>query len=453
MRNKIILAVLSTSLSSCSLYTTFKTPKLQNKNLVGSDIPTHDSVSTIPAWKAFFVDAHLQVLIEKALVSNADLQIAQQKVVQSEALLMSSKLAYLPSFMFSPEGNLSSIDHSKASYGYNLPLATQWEIDLSGKLRNNKEQVKSGLLRSKAYQKLIQTQLISALANNYYTLIMLDQQLQITQECVENQKQNLEVIIALKEAGLQTEAAVSQASANYFGVQASAKDLQKQIRILENSISLLLNEPPQSIMRSRFSLQPVFDIDINKGISLEALSNRPDVKQAEYILSEKFYGVNIAHSAFYPSITLGGTAGWTNNMSSMIANPGKLLLSAIGSITQPLFNKGVNVANLKIANAEYEQALLSFHKTLLNSGIEVNDALISCQNSTEKIQLRQKQVEANQNALSSSTELMKNSSTTYLDVLYAENTFLQSRLVQVSDWLEGIQGQISLYKAIGGGVN
>lgn len=170
------------------------------------------------------------------------------------------------------------------------------------------------------------------------------------------------------------------------------------------------------------------------------------------MLRENFYGVNAAHSAFYPSLTLGGMAGWTNNAGGMIANPGKLLLSAVGSIAQPLFNKGMNIANLKIAKARYEQSLLGFHQTLLNAGVEVNDALISCQNSKEKISLREKQVEANEKALNNSTELMKHSSTTYLEVLYAENAYLQSRLMQVADWFEGVQGEISLYKALGGGV-
>lgn len=453
MKRIITIATVAALFSSCSIYKNYKAPEVESNQILGSSIELPDSASAIPVWKSVFVDKNLQNLIQKALESNADLRIAQLSVEQSEAMLLTAKLAYLPSFMFNPEGNISSFDRSKASYSYNLPVNAQWEIDLFGKLRNNKEQNKAFLLQSKEYKKLIQTQLIAAVANSYYTLLMLDQQLMITNQCIENQKKNLEVIIAMKEAGMQTEAAVNQATASYYSVQTSGKDLAKQIRIIENNIALLINHAPGQIIRSNYADTPILNNTFREGISLAALSNRPDVKKAEYILRGSFYGVNAAHSAFYPSITLGGVAGWTNNAGGMIANPGKLLLSAIGSLTQPLFNKGINIANLKIAKAKYEQSMLAFHQTLLNAGVEVNDALISCQNSSDKSEIRQKQVDANEKALNNSIELMKHSSTTYLEVIYAENAYLQSKLLQVADWFEGIQGQINLYKALGGGVN
>lgn len=452
MKRIIILTTTAALFGSCSVYKSYKTPEVQAEQIAGQAFELPDSASAIPYSDTFFTDSNLQELIHKAIQRNADLQIANLSIEQAEAMLMTSKLAYLPSFMLSPEGSVSSFDRSKAAWSYNLPVNAQWEIDLSGRLRNNKEQARSRLLQSQTYKKLVQTQLVAAVANSYYTLIMLDQQLKITEECIANQKSNLDAIIAMKEAGMQTEAAVNQATASYFNVQTSGKDLAKQIRMVENSIALLINETPAPIKRSSYLPEPLSGTALEEGISLNALANRPDVKNAEFMLRENFYGVNAAHSAFYPSITLGGLAGWTNNAGGMIANPGKLLLSAVGSIAQPLFNKGVNIANLKIAKARYEQSLLAFHQTLLNAGVEVNDALISCQNSKEKISLRQKQVEANLKALNNSSELMKYSSATYLEVLYAENTYLQSRLMQVADWFEGVQGEINLYKALGGGI-
>lgn len=452
MKHILSIAASALLLSSCSIYSSYKQTEIAPLTVDPyQDTTYRDTIRVAPQWNQVFTDVNLQTLLTKALTSNIDLQIASLSIEQSEALLRTARLAYLPSFMLAPEGGVMSLDKSKASYSYNLPVNAQWEIDLFGKLRNSKEQTRSALLQTREYKKLLQTQVIAALANNYYTLVMLDKQLQITQECVANQKQNLDVIIAMKEAGMQTEAAVNQASANLYNVQASEKDIQKQIRIIENAISLLINETPERIKRTDFSQIKGIPVQLNDEVAVVSLSNRPDVRQAEYALRESFYGVNAARSAFYPSLTLGGTAGWTNSAGGFISNPGQLLLSAIGSLTQPLFNKGINQANLKISKARYEQSKLQFHQTLLSAGVEVNDALVLCQNSQSKLIIRQKQVEANQRALDNSLELMKHSSNTYLDVLYAEITLLQSRLVSVSDWFEGVQGKITLYKALGGG--
>ena len=451
MRKIIFVGTALFFLSSCSLYRTFETPQVETKAIYGEGVQVNDSLVDIPSWRAMFTDPHLQSFIEKGLASNSDLQIARHHIEQAQATLLSSKLAYLPSFALAPEGGVSGHDGSYART-YNLPLTTQWELDLFGKLRNNKEQARATLLQSVEYTKMVQTQLVASIANSYYTVMMLDQQLSIARESIVNQRENLETIIELKKAGLQTETAVNQATASYYAVQVSAKDLEKQIRIVENSIALLINQPPHAVERSSFSGGETLYATLNERISLQALANRPDVKVAEYELSRNFYGVNVARAAFYPSISLSGSVGWTNNLG-VISNPGTMLLSAIGTLTQPLFNKGVNRANLKIAESQYQQSLLSFQKVILVAGTEVNDALTECQNSTEKRMLRERQVEANELAMQNSRELMKHSSTTYLEVLVAQNSLLQSKLVQVSDWFEGVQGRISLYKALGGGIN
>ncbi|MBL4560311.1 MAG: TolC family protein [Labilibaculum sp.] len=447
----ILTATVLLLLSSCSTYRTFKTPDISSENICGENITVQDTLVDIPSWKEMFTDQQLQQLIEKGIKSNTDLQIAHLNIEQAEALLRSSKLAYLPSFAFSPEGSVSKFNGSKASYTYNLSLTTQWELDISGRLRNSKEQARSSVLISQEYTKMVQTQLIASITNSYYTLVMLDEQLRITKESIINQKESLEVITELKSAGMQTEAAVNQATADYYNVLASAKDLEKQIYIVENSIALLINEAPHTIEHSLFANTDVLNVELSNNISLISLANRPDVREAEYALRNNFYGINVARAAFYPSISLSGSAGWTNNIGAIV-NPGNLLSSALGSLTQPIFNRGVNKANFKIAEAQYEQSLLSFHKAILIAGNEVNSALTECQSSDEKRMFRQMQVLANKRALENSMELMKHSSTTYLEVLIAQNSLLQSKLVQVSDWFEGVQGRINLYKALGGGV-
>lgn len=453
MRKTIILSTALFLICSCSTYKTFESPEIDTTNVYGDDIGIADTTANVPSWQTMFVDNELQSLIRKAISSNVNLEIARLDIEQAEEVFKTTKMAFLPSLMFEPNGGVSSFDSSKASYSYNLPLTTQWELDIFGKLRNNKHQSKAAVEQSREYALMVQTQLIASVANAYYTLIMLDEQLKITNDCIENLKTNLDVIVALKEAGMQTEAAVNQATANYYEIQVSRKTLEKQIRNTENSLVRLLNEPPQTIERNTFVEEQAFGFDLNESISIEALANRSDVKSAEHNLQQNFYGVNVARAALYPSLNLSGNAGWTNGIGGVIVNPGKLLLSALGSLTQPLFNKGVHRANLNIAKINYEKSLLSFHQTLLNAGVEVNDALTQFQNSKEKLLLRGLQVKANEDAVENSTELMKNSSNTYLEVLIAQNSLLQSRLSQVSDWFEHVQGTINLYKALGGGVN
>lgn len=453
MKRIVFISAILCVLCGCSTYKSFKSPDINTGSLYGDATVLADTAKSVPAWQVMFPDNQLQSLIQKAISSNVDLEIARLNIEQAEEVLKTSKMAFLPSLTIEPTGGVSSFDNSKAAYTYNLPLTTQWELDIFGKLHNSKRQSQAAVEQTQEYALMVQTLLVSSIANGYYTLIMLDEQLKITNDCIENLKTNLDVIVALKEAGMQTEAAVNQATANYYEIQVSKKSLEKQIRNTENSLVLLINEPPQNIERNSFSEEQSFGVDLSESISIEALSNRPDVKNAEYNLKQNFYGVNVARAALYPSLNLSGSAGWTNNMGGVIVNPGKILLSALGSLTQPLFNKGVNRANLNIAKINYEKSLLSFHQSLLSAGVEVNDALLQCQNSKEKLLLRELQVKANEDAVENSTELMKNSSNTYLEVLIAQNSLLQSRLSQVSDWFEHVQGTINLYKALGGGIN
>ncbi len=449
---QLIFTLLTLSLfSSCYTYRSHQTPEIKIDNACGYNVEAQDTLIEIRSWKEMFPDVLLQQLIERGIASNSDLQIAHLNMEQAKAGLRVSKLAYLPSLALSPEGSITKVEGEKTVHSYNLPLTMQWEIDLSGRLRNSKEQARSVMMQSNEYAKMVQTQLVAAIANSYYTLIMLDEQLQITRNSIDLQRKNLEIMTAMKEAGMQTEAAVNQATADYYQVMASENDLKREIQTMENAIALLINETPHVIPRSALDLNASLNLDITDAISLDALANRPDVKEAEYALRGSFYSINVARSAFYPSIVLGGSAGWTNN-TGIISNPGSMLLSAIGSLTQPLFSRGVNRANLKIAKLQYEQSLLAFEKTLLVAGSEVNDALLLCETSRNKLVLRQKQVQANETALVNSIELMKHSSNTYMEVLMAQSTLLQSKLMYISDWYEGIQGQINLYKALGGGV-
>ena len=450
MRNKIIIITAALLLSSCGTYTKFQTPPIEIENLAGVNVELPDSSAVaLPSWESTFTDPKLNVLITKALESNSDLAVARSHMDDAEIMLKTAKLAFAPSFMLSPEGTISSFGGSSASKGYSLPLTMSWELDVFGKLRNSKQQAKSVLEQSKEYVQMVRTQLISGVATSYYTLLMLDEQLAITVESAATLLSTVDVMKGLKEAGLQSEAAIRQASANYQSVIISSKELEKQIHIVQNAISLLVNESSRSVERNKIA-DIIFVDNFDNSISLAALSNRPDVRYSEMKLSQSFYGVNYARASLYPSLKLGGSAGWTNSVGAIV-NPGQLLLSAIGSLTQPLFMAGVNRANLKIAKSTYESHVILFEKALLEAGVEVNNALTDREIALEKQKLRKTQVSDLYQAVDATKELMNSGRATYLEVLVAQNSLLMARINHTADWFESAKGDIDLYKSLGGG--
>ena len=456
---KIKLITLSVScllLSSCGIYTTYERPSdINTDGLYGQDL-NEEAVAVDTAsiaslsWRELFTDSHLQTLIEHALQSNTDLLSAQQRIKEAEATLSSAKLAYLPLFMLTPQGGVSSFDKSKGSWTYTGIASASWEIDIFGKLTNAKRRSKALYLQSLEYEQAVSTSLIANVANLYYTLLMLDEQYRISEETAVNWRESVRAMRAMMAAGMTNEASVSQSEANCRQVEASLLDLKQQIKEVENSLSILLGEVPGGIERGHLAGQD-FPEELTVGVPLQLLSRRPDVKSAELSLASAFYSTNAARSAFYPSITLSGTAGWTNSAGNMIINPGKLLLSAVGALTQPLFNKGLNIAQLKIAKAQQEEAKLAFQQALLNAGSEVNNALTQVQTARGKTELRTGQITSLENAVRSTQLLMQHGTSTYLEVLTAQQSLLSAQLTQVADRFDEIQGIINLYQALGGG--
>ena len=452
MKNNIILfAVATLALNSCGIYKKYEPVATLPENLYREEIAPADtfSIGNI-SWRDLFTDPALQSLIERGLANNTDLRIAHLKVQEAEAALMTSRLSYLPSLSLDPQGTTSSFNKAKASWTYNVPVSASWEIDIFGRLTNAKRQAKAALSQSQAYSQAVQTQLIANIANLYYTLLMLDRQYEITTETAVRWQESLRATQALMAAGMTTEAAVSQTEATCYSIETSVKDLEQTIRETENTLAVLLGETPQDIERGRLEEQSLTP-DLAIGIPVQLLSNRPDVRSAEFSLAQAFYTTNAARAAFYPSITLSGSAGWTNSAGSMIINPGQFLASALASLTQPLFNKGANIAQLKIAKAQQEEARLSFEQTLLNAGVEVNEALVQYQTAREKADYYNKQVASLQTAAKSTSLLMKHGNTTYLEVLTAQQTLLNAQLSQVANRFTEIQGVITLYQALGGG--
>ena len=442
-------------LSSCSIYRTYKRPdvavvdSLYRQPALSAD--TTVSIADL-SWKELFTDPQLQNLIETGLRNNSDLGIARLRVKEAEALLKSAKLSYLPSISLNPQGTISKAEHGNTTKSYDLAASASWEVDIFGKLTNAKREARAVLEQNEAYRQAVQTQLIATIANNYYMLLMLDEQLRISRRTAENWMENLRVMKALKKAGQATDMAVAQTEAGKLSVDASLLSLERQITELENSFSALLGTPPTTIERSSLDVQSFPDA-LLVGVPLQLLQRRPDVRQSEAALAAAFYVTNQAMAAFYPSITLGGSAGWTNAAGAAISNPGQWLLSAVGSLVQPFFNRGQNIANLKVAKARQEEAMLSFRQSLLDAGMEVNNALVQWQTARGRLVLDEQQIASLASAVRSAELLMKYSSQNYLEVLTARQTLLQAELDAVSDRFDEIQGVVSLYHALGGGID
>ena len=446
---KILIVCLAAAMTSCGIYKNYQRPDVVTDGLYGTAETADSTTLGDISWQEMFTDPQLQALIDLALTNNTDLQSAQWRVKEAEATLKSARLAYLPSFNFAPQGTISSFDNGAASKTYSIPVTASWQIDIFGGLTNAKRKAKALYLQSREYQQAVRTQLIASVANLYYTLLMLDSQYEVTKETAAKWEESVRTMREMKAAGMTNEAGVAQYEGSYYGIVASLNDIEYSIRETENSLCSVLGEVPHEIVRGRLDEQQLPD-NLAVGVPVQMLSNRPDIRQAEYSLMQSFYATNAARSALYPSITLSGSAGWTNN-AGVITNPGKLLLSAAGSLLQPIFNATANRANLKIAKAQQEESKLAFQQALLNAGAEVNNALTQCQTARAKTDLRIKQIEAMERAVESTELLMQHSSTTYLEVLTAQQSLLSAQLSQIADQFDEIQGVVNLYQALGGG--
>lgn len=437
-------------MTGCSIYKPYSRPEVQTEGLYRDLEETKDtaSIATL-GWRNLFSDKNLQALIDKGLERNTDLRVAHTRVKAAEAVLMNARLSYLPSVVLAPDGSISGTEGAKAIKTYNLAASASWEIDLFGKVTNAKREALAALEGSRAYRQAVETQLIATIANSYYMLLMLDRQLIISEQTLITWKETEHSIGALKRAGKSNDAAVLQAKANRLALEASVVSIRKSIRETENGLSALLADTSHDIMRGALQKQQ-FPDTLSAGLPVQLLANRPDVRQAEWNLAQAYYATNAARSAFYPSLTLSGSIGWTNNVGGVVVNPGSWLFSAVGSLMQPLFNKGTNIANLRQAKARQEEALLLFQQSLLDAGKEVNNALTRWQSARIRMDYVNQQIMTLQEAVRKTELLMQHTSTNYLEVLTARQRLLEAELTQAQDKFEEIQGVIDLYHAVGG---
>ena len=447
-------------LSSCHIYKAYDRPEdISAEGIYRDPVSVTDTlavtdttnIGSLP-WQEIFRDPKLQVLIEEGLANNVDMQAAILRVEEAKVMLTSARLSFLPSINFAPQGSLTTMGDSDWGKAYSTPLAASWVVDLFGKLLNASRSQKTAYLQSQYSQQAVRSQIICGIANLYYTLLMLDRQVEITTETVAIYKENVRAMEAMKIAGMTTEAAVTQIRAAYHQVQASLIDLQRQVRETENSLSVLLAKAPQHIDRGTLDEQ-VMPEELLTGVPLQLLENRPDVKIAEMNLASAYYTTNQARAAFYPGINITATAGWTNGSGVQISNPGQFMFQALASLAQPIFNNGKLVANLKVSKAEEEIAKMNYQQTILEAGQEVSDALHLYDATNKKLIHDKSQVEELEKAVVYTKDLFQSGDATYLEILTSQQNLLSAQLTEVSDNIQRIQAVISLYSAVGGGRN
>ncbi len=457
MKKLMIMMSAALLLTSCGLYNKYERPDVDTKGLVRDTVSLTDTLAVADTtsfgnlpWRSLFTDPQLQTLIQQGLDNNPDLLNAALNVHMVNEALKIAKLAFLPSVAISPQGTLSSFDGAAATKSYTLPVTASWNVDLFGNLLSAKRSAQMQLIATKDYQTVVKCNVISAIANLYYTLLMLDRQIEIVSDMELLTKDTWDKMKFMHDnrVGYRS-TAVQSAEAAYYQVQTQKIDLQLQVREMENSLSLLLGQPGQAIPRGRFEGQ-YLPSEFSTGVGIQMLANRADVHANEMALAQCFYDVETARSRFYPSITVSGTAAFTNNNGTV--NPGKWLLNAVGSLVQPIFQHGQIVAGLKVAKDKYEQAFNTWQNSVYKAGNEVSNALASYNSYADKVELDGKRVAVLKKNVEDTRKLMESSTnTTYLEVISAQSNLLNAEINEVSDQFNKMQSVINLYQALGGG--
>ncbi|MBR0259502.1 MAG: TolC family protein [Prevotella sp.] len=460
MKKIMIFAAVMLLISSCGVYNKYERPDVETTGLVRdvlSDIDTlavQDTASfgNLP-WRAVFTDPQLQALIEQGLERNADLLNAALNVKMYEAMLTAAKLAFLPAVTLgqqSPMGTISTIytDPSTTTKSYSIPISASWTLDLFGNILSQKRSTQMKLLGMKDYQMAVRAQVISGIANSYYTLLMLDEQLRIVTEMAKMAKETWEMMQLQHQLGRVRSISVQSAEAAYLSTQTQANDFRRQIRATENALSLLIGQQGQQIPRSTLYEQ-VLPSEFSTGVAVALLQNRPDVHNAEMALASCFHDVQTARSQFYPNITVGASLAFTNSNGNL--NPGKWLTSLFGSLTQPIFQRGALIVNLKVKKMQYEQAFNTWQNAILKAGNEVSNALVNYRGYDENSKIEVQRVAVLTKTVEDTKALYRSRGSSYLEVLTAQNQLLTAELNKATADFNKMQSVVSLYTALGGG--
>lgn len=448
--------MLMVSVTSCKVTQNYTAPDPATGSMYrGTEAQDTNTIASLH-WNQLFTDTILQRLITEGIEQNLDLQIAYTRITQAEAYYEQSGAAFLPTLNANAGITQSKLSEAQGfgirtkATQYQLGVSSAWEADIWGRLSSNRKAAFANVLQSEAGARAIQTSIVSGIANLYYILLALDQQLSITQQTVQNWDTTVATMRALKIAASVTEAAVVQSEAQRYAAEVTIPDLKQNIRETENALSIILGTPPTDIPRSRLELQTTLPV-LYTGLPAQLLANRPDVQVAELAYRYAFELTNVARTAFYPALIISGNAGLTSLTLTDFLNPTSFAASIGAGLTQPIFNRRLNRTNLVVAEEDQKAALLNFKNSLLIAGREVSDALSLHATALEKMEVRTHQLTALEKSVEYTQELLQNGFANYNEIITARQSLLAAELGKVNDKLQQLQATINLYRSLGGG--
>ena len=431
-------------LPGCNLYKKYESNATVQDNIMGDVVDTQDTTSMgAMNWRDVFKDPLLQRLIETAWANNTDLRTAQLTIEEAQNIVKSAKWGYAPTFSFSPSASYS-YQGGAGVYNVQVPVRASWQLGIFGQNRSKIRSAKAKLAYDEDYRQSVQVDLAANIANLYYNLVMLDRQLEISEATEKLYEESYNTTQALFQAGIYNSPAVNEMLASLEALRADIVQLRYTIATNEATLCKLLVEPPHHIERSTFD-QFEMPEQIHVGLPIRLLDARPDVRMAERNMEIAYYTTQQARQSFYPSLSIDGMFGLGGSFNAL-----SLLGQAVGSLTQPILQGGQLTAQLRNAKAEQEKARLQFVQTLYNAGSEVYQYKKAIETAEEKIGHINIRVNALQEAYSATSELMNHGSTTYLEVLTAQESLLSAQLTQVGTQYDMIQALINLYTALGG---
>jgi NodT family efflux transporter outer membrane factor (OMF) lipoprotein len=406
-------------------------------------------------WKQFFSDQVLIAYIDSALKNNYSNQIAFENIVQARAGFKQGKAGFLPSLDLKTEASRRETNFpapaNNTSESYELSGLLSWELDLWGKINSQRKSSKADYLQSVTAQKVMQTQLIANIASTYYQLLEAVERKVILVQSIQVREESLQTIKSLKQAGMANQLAVNQSKAQLDLTRTMLTDAEYQVFTLENSLSILLGKPMKELKRNSFSDQ-VIPLGINGNLPASVLGNRPDVKEAELEFRSYFEKFNAAKASLYPSIQVTAMAGYQSGDIDNWLDPDAFFTNLIGNLTQPLFRKRSLRTQKEIAESQMKQSLYRFQQKVLESGMEVSNALKKYNTQSKQLEDYLHQEDHLNLALGNAKELLKNGFANYLEVLNVHESLLNVKLQRVSAQSQKLQSAVMLYKSLGGGV-
>lgn len=428
-------------LSSCNLYRKYSSDATVRSDVMGDVVNPQDTVSMGDLdWRTAFPDPLLQRIMETALANNTDMRTAQLSIEQAQNSVKAAKWGYAPTLAFTPQATYAY--QGAGAFTAQIPITASWQLGIFGQTTTGVRKAKAQAAYMEDYKQAVQVSLAANVANIYYTLVMLDRQLEIAEQTEKLWEESLESTRALYDAGIYESPAVYQMEASVAEVKTEIIDLRNTILTTEASLCNLLAEPPHHIERASFGTFQMPE-QLHLGLPIRLLDARPDVRMAERNMELAYYGTQSARQDFYPTVTIEGLFG-------AAFSPAQLIGQAVASLTQPIFAAGKLNAQLKNAKLDQEKARIEFEQSLLDAGKEVYTYLHNCQTAGEKAVLIDSRVNSLQQAYDATSSLMQHGSTTYLEVLTAQESLLSAQLSQVQNRYEAVQALINLYSALGG---